>query len=107
MIAALAIFSQGSSPEYMYFGTIFYGLQYAVHGSLMGWLSTKMPSHLYGTGFGIFFFTSGLSIVFSNVVIVAPIINHYNRMEPAFICIAVIISISFLLIPFIPKTVKK
>ena len=107
MIAALTIFSQGSSPEYMYFGTIFYGLQYAVHGSLMGWLSTKMPSHLYGTGFGIFFFTSGLSIVFSNVVIVAPIIRHYERMEPAFICIAVIVSIAFLLIPFIPKTVKK
>jgi MFS family permease len=106
MIAALAIFSQGSSPEYMYYGTIFYGLQYAVHGSLMGWLSTKMPSHLYGTGFGIFFFTSGLSIVFSNVVIVAPIISHYDRMEPAFICIAVIISIAFLLIPLIPKTVK-
>ena len=107
MIIALFIFSKGSSPEYMYLGTIFYGLQYAVHGSLMGWLSTKMPSHLYGTGFGIFFFTSGLSIVFSNVLIVAPIIQHYNRMEPAFICIAVIISLGFLLIPFISKTSKK
>lgn len=107
MIVSLLIFSKGSSPEYMYFGTIFYGLQYAVHGSLMGWLSTKMPNHLYGTGFGIFFFTSGLSIVFSNVAIVAPIISHYDRMEPAFIAIAVIISVAFFLIPFIPKTLKK
>ena len=107
MIIALIIFSQGCSTDYIYFGIIFYGLQYAAHGSLMGWLSTKMPNHLYGTGFGIFFFTSGLSIVFSNVAIMAPIIEYYDRREPAFMFIAAIISIGLFLIPFIPKSSKK
>lgn len=106
MIVALIVFSQGKSVGYMYTGIIFYGLQYALHGSLMAWLSSKMPHHLHGTGFGIFFFTSGLSIIFTNLVLMRNLSKIYS-IETAFIVIAALVLLAVFLIRFIPKSEEK
>ena len=102
MIAALIIFSQGKSASYMYSGIIFYGLQYSLHGSLMAWLSTTMPHHLHGTGFSIFFFTSGISVIFTNTVLLRKLAELYG-IETAFGVIAGLVILAVCLIPLIPK----
>jgi MFS family permease len=105
MVAALVIFSQGNSANYMYSGIIFYGLQYSLHGSLMAWLSTTMPHHLHGTGFSIFFFTSGISVIFTNTVLLRKLSLMYG-IETAFGVIAGIVFLAICFIPLIPKTPK-
>jgi MFS family permease len=106
MIAALVIFSLGQSAPYMYTGIIFYGLQYSLHGTLMAWLSTSMPHHLHGTGFSVFFITSGLTIVFTNQVLMRFLSSHYT-IETTFQIIALLVLLAVFLIPFIPKKPRR
>ena len=53
----------------VYGGIILYGLQMGTQGALMALLASTIPHRLHGTGFGLFFFTTGLSIIFTNQVI--------------------------------------
>jgi MFS family permease len=55
-----------TSVLFSYFGIVLYGLQMSMLGAMMALLSSTMPHHLHGTGFSIFFVTSGFAVIFTN-----------------------------------------
>jgi MFS family permease len=101
MIVAIFLFSKGASSVSMYIGIVSYGLQYSLHGSLMAWLSLVMPRHLFGTGFGIFYLTSGLAVIASNKLLTS--LSDYVGLETAFLTIAGFVLVGLVLIPFVPE----
>lgn len=101
MIVAIFLFSKGASSLSMYLGIFSYGLQYSLHGSLMAWLSLVMPRHLFGTGFGIFYLTSGLAIILSNKLLTE--LSHRIGLQTAFLTIAGFVVVALVLIPFVPE----
>ncbi len=105
MMIALAIFAFGTMSFHMYIGVMFYGFQYSIHGSLMAWLAKAMPKHLYGTGFGVFFVASGMSVMASNFLVRALTIRY--TLETAFTIIGCIIFCGLCLLPFTPSFKKK
>lgn len=104
MIISLSIFAYGYQSYHMYIGIMFYGFQYSIHGSLMAWLSKAMPKHLYGTGFGVFFVTSGLSVAASNFLMRALAVRY--SFETAFETICCIIFLALCLLPLTPSFKK-
>ena len=100
MITAIFLFSKGASSISMYLGIISYGLQYSLHGSLMAWLSLVMPRRLFGTGFGIFYFTSGLAIILSNWLLTY-LSDTFDR-RTAFLILGSFVVLALALIPFVP-----
>ena len=84
-------------------GVFLYGLQYSLQGVLMAFLSSTIPSHLQGTGFGVFSSTSGIAIIISNTFIMGMIWDLYSpNIAFLAVCVPVLISISIL--PFVRMT---
>ena len=100
MVLSLTCFAYKGSGTVLYLGTIFYGLQMGMQGSLMALLSSVMPKHLHGTGFGIYFFTSGLAIFFTNLWIMGPFAAAYGK-SVAFLFIAACVLLAMTLLPWI------
>ncbi|PPE03616.1 MFS transporter [Holospora curviuscula] len=81
-------------------GVLFYGLQYSLQGALMAFLSSSMPAHLQGTGFGVFFSISGTAILISNGFIMGTVWECYSP-NIAFLAVCIPVIISLLFLPFI------
>ena len=81
-------------------GVFFYGLQYSLQGALMAFLSSSMPSHLQGTGFGVFFSVSGTAILISNGFIMGTVWECYAP-STAFLAVCIPVIISLLFLPFV------
>lgn len=101
MIAAIVLFSKGASSFSMYLGILSYGLQYSLHGSLMAWLSLVMPRNLFGTGFGIFYLTSGVAVILSNKLLTT--LSDHMGIQAGFLTIAGFVAMALVLIPFVPE----
>lgn len=89
----------------LYAGIILYGLQMSLQGALLAFLSLTMPSHLHGTGFGIFFLMSGLCVIFTNQVLVRFVSLLYGR-PISFLVIACCVTIGLGLMFLIPDQKK-
>jgi MFS family permease len=90
----------GASQWGMLLGVLLYGLQYSLQGALMAFLSSTMPAHLQGTGFGVFFLTSGVAIIISNTFIMGMIWDMYSP-NVAFLAVCVPVLISILILPWV------
>lgn len=84
----------------MLFGIIFYGIQMSMQGALMALLSVTMPDNLKGTGFGIFFLTSGIGVIIANQVIMRGLWESCSA-STAFLSIIIPITLALTLVPCI------
>ena len=102
MIAALIFFSAEDISSVLYIGIILYGLQMSTQGALMALLASTMPHRLHGTGFGVFFFTTGLSVIFTNQVIMKTMSGTYGQNN-AFIFISGCVAVGLVLLLWITR----
>lgn len=101
MITSLIIFANASSGIGLYTAIAVYGLQMSIQGALLALLNSTMPHHLHGTGFGLFFLSSGISIILSNMIL--PVIKQWQSLEIGFLIIAGLISTAFWFLPLLGK----
>ena len=78
----------------IYLAIIFYGLQMSMQGALMALLTSTMPQNLHGTGFGLFFLFSGVSIVFTNNFFMG-----FTSHTTSFLTIGFFVLLAFILLP--------
>lgn len=97
MLLSLGIFAFDHllMPSMLYMGIILYGLQMSMQGALMALLTSTMPHHLHGTGFGLFFFSSGLSVMLTNNVFM-----RFHDRTTSYMTIACFILVAFFLMFF-------
>jgi MFS family permease len=109
MLGSLMCLGLGAkSPLWMTVGILLYGVQMSMQGALMALLSSTMPKEYKGTGFGIFFFTSGIGVLMANAFFMKYIWDIFSP-EAAFLSICLPIFLALCLLPFIPlnKTPKE
>lgn len=96
MLSALGLFAFDYllPANMLYLAVILYGLQMSMQGALMALLTSTMPHHLHGTGFGLFFFSSGLSVIFTNNILMG-----FQNHTTSFMTIAVFVVCAFVLLP--------
>lgn len=95
----------GLFPDNIYcicLGVAFYGFQFAMQGALLALLAMKMPKKLHGTGFGMFYTITGISVIFTNVYIMGPIWDAYSP-SAAFLTICIPIVGALLLLCTLKK----
>lgn len=97
-MCAFGIF--GASQWGILLGILLYGLQHSLQGALMAFLSSTTPAQLQGTGFGVFFSTSGIAIIISNTFIMGMIWDMYSP-NAAFLAVCIPVLISILVLPLI------
>ena len=101
LLSSMLSFGLGKgSAFWMVIGIIFYGLQYSMQGALMAFMSCTMPARLQGTGFGLFFVTSGISMILSNLFIMNTVWDIYSP-STAFLVVCVPVTIALIVLPFI------
>lgn len=97
LMLSLMCFGWSGSPSALYAGIIFYGMQMSIQGALMALLSTTMPAHLHGTGFGLFFIVSGTSITLTNQLFMRDLVQLYGESFAFFsICAFVLMALILL-----------
>jgi MFS family permease len=97
LILSLMCFGWSGSSSVLYAGILFYGMQMSIQGALMALLSTTMPAHLHGTGFGLFFIVSGTSITLTNQVFMRDLVQLYGESFAFFsICAFVLMALMLL-----------
>ena len=105
MIVALMLLRTESYGVLLYVGIVLYGLQMSTQGALLALLASTMPQRLHGTGFGVFYCTTGLSIIFTNAVIMKEMSNAYGQ-DKAFLFISACITVGLCLLLWITRTQK-
>jgi len=105
MIVALMLLRTESYSVLLYVGIVLYGLQMSTQGALLALLASTMPQRLHGTGFGVFYCTTGLSIIFTNAVIMKEMSNAYGQ-DKAFLFIAACVTVGLVLLLWITRTQK-
>jgi MFS family permease len=102
MMISLLCFGLGASPYALYMGIVFYGLQMSMQGALLALLSSTMPPHLRGTGFGLFFLASGISIILANQVFMRNFVDWFG-LSISFLIIFVFVCVALFCLPFVPR----
>lgn len=98
MLLALLCFSFGSQySNVVIIGIILYGIQMSMQGALLALLSISIPDSLRGTGFGVFYFLTGISVIIANSLIMKPICDFFTP-ETAFlfVCLPICFALGFL-----------
>ena len=105
MIFSLLLFRTEQYSVVLYIAVVLYGLQMSTQGALLALLASTMPQRLHGTGFGVFYCTTGLSIIFTNAVIMKEMSNAYGQ-DKAFLFISACITVGLCLLLWITRTQK-
>lgn len=100
LVTSIICFTFIHSPTIVCIGVILYGIQMAVQGAILALLATTMPTYLHGTGFGLYFLASGISIIISNHIFMKNLVNIYG-IPVALFTLAGFIALALVFLPFI------
>lgn len=84
------------------FGVMFYGLQMGMQGVLLSMLASTLPKErdLSGTGFGLFYLVTGVSVVTANEVFMRPLWDG-DSPRTAFMAILIPIALALVLLSLV------
>ncbi|WP_236864572.1 MFS transporter [Candidatus Hydrogenosomobacter endosymbioticus] len=107
MLASLLCFGLfASSSIFVCIGVALYGIQMGMQGALLALLSDTMPKELSGTGFGVFYTFTGISVILTNWAIMGPIWDSYSP-SAAFLTVCMPIALSLIVLSFVKANPTK
>ncbi len=98
MLLSLLCFSFGSQyASVVIMGILLYGIQMGMQGALLALLSTSIPDNLRGTGFGVFYFLTGISVIVANSAIMKPLCDFFTpEIAFLFVCLPICFALGLL-----------
>lgn len=105
VIIANVLLANGASTYYFFFGVLLLGAEMGItHSMLAVFLADSCPASFRGTGFGLFHFLNGISLMLANTL--AGWLWSFAGSSSTFYASAAIAASSALVLPFIHKSSK-